>query len=141
MLGHPAAGARHGRAGGFSMRLQDRAGMAPDSLAQAANDFIAPANADARHPQRLHHLPTATPQLYVDVDRDKAQMLSVPLDSIFEALRVYLGSAYVNDFNMFGRTYRVTAQADGAIPPGARERRRASACATRTARWCRWATS
>ncbi len=51
--------------------------------------------------------------MFVDVDRDKAQMLKVPVDRIFEALRVYMGSAYVNDFNMFGRTYRVTAQAGG----------------------------
>ena len=58
---------------------------------------------------------TRTPQLYVDVDRDKAQMLKVPLEAIFEALRVYLGSAYVNDFNMFGRTFRVTAQADASF--------------------------
>jgi multidrug efflux pump subunit AcrB len=58
---------------------------------------------------------TGTPQLYVDVDRDKAQMLKVPLEAIFEALRVYLGSAYVNDFNMFGRTFRVTAQADASF--------------------------
>jgi multidrug efflux pump subunit AcrB len=58
---------------------------------------------------------TETPQLYVDVDRDKAQMLKVPLEAIFEALRVYLGSAYVNDFNMFGRTFRVTAQADAGF--------------------------
>jgi multidrug efflux pump subunit AcrB len=55
----------------------------------------------------------STPQVFVDVDRDKAQMLKVPLTSIFEAMRVFMGSAYVNDFNMFGRTYRVTAQADG----------------------------
>jgi len=58
---------------------------------------------------------TQTPQIYLDVDRDKAQMLTVPLSAVFEALRVYMGSAYVNDFNMFGRTYRVTAQADAAF--------------------------
>jgi multidrug efflux pump subunit AcrB len=51
--------------------------------------------------------------VFVDVDRDKAQMLKVPVTNIFEAMRVFMGSAYVNDFNMFGRTYRVTAQADG----------------------------
>ena len=53
-----------------------------------------------------------TPQVYVDVDRVRAQMLDVPLQNIFETLRIYVGSAYVNDFNVFGRTYRVTAQAD-----------------------------
>ena len=54
-----------------------------------------------------------TPQLYADVDRTKAKMLGVPLDNVFDTLQMYLGSAYVNDFNMFGRTYRVTAQAAG----------------------------
>ncbi len=69
-----------------------------------------------------------TPQVYVDVDRDKAQMLKVPVDNIFETLRIYLGSAYVNDFNMFGRTFRVTAQADGS-----------SASPRKTSRGCRCA--
>jgi hypothetical protein len=56
-----------------------------------------------------------TPQLFVDVDRTKAKMLGIPLDNVFEALQTYLGSVYVNDFNMFGRTYQVTAQAAGAF--------------------------
>ena len=55
---------------------------------------------------------TNTPQVFVDVDRVRAQMLDVPLQNVFETLRIYLGSAYVNDFNLFGRTYRLTAQAD-----------------------------
>ena len=54
----------------------------------------------------------STPQLFVDVDRVRAQILDVPLSNVFETLRIYLGSAYVNDFNLLGRTYRVTAQAD-----------------------------
>jgi NodT family efflux transporter outer membrane factor (OMF) lipoprotein len=54
-----------------------------------------------------------TPQLYADVDRTKAKKLNVPLSNLFDTLQVYLGSAYVNDFNLLGRTYRVTAQADG----------------------------
>ena len=53
-----------------------------------------------------------TPQMFVDVDRVRAQMLDVPLQNVFDTLRIYLGSAYVNDFHAFGRTYRVTAQAD-----------------------------
>jgi NodT family efflux transporter outer membrane factor (OMF) lipoprotein len=56
-----------------------------------------------------------TPQLYADVDRTKAKMLDVPLDNVFETLQTYLGSSYVNDFNMFGRTYQVTVQAEGAF--------------------------
>jgi hydrophobe/amphiphile efflux-1 (HAE1) family protein len=99
---------------GFSMRLQNRAGLSAHEFEQVATEFIAKANATPGIRNVFTTFSTATPQVYLDVNRDKAQMLKVPLDSIFEALRVYLGSAYVNDFNMFGRTYRVTAQADAA---------------------------
>jgi hydrophobe/amphiphile efflux-1 (HAE1) family protein len=100
---------------GFSMRLQNRANLTPAAFEKVASDFIQKANATPGITGVFTTFSTSTPQIYVDVDRDKAQMLKVPLDSIFEALRVYLGSAYVNDFNMFGRTYRVTAQADAAF--------------------------
>jgi multidrug efflux pump subunit AcrB len=55
---------------------------------------------------------TKTPQIYADIDRTKAEMLGVPVTRVFETLSVYMGSAYVNDFNILGRTFRVTAQAD-----------------------------
>ncbi len=100
---------------GFSMRLQNRANMTPAEFEKVANDFIAAANQVPGIRNVFTTFSTGTPQLYVDVDRDKAQMLHVPLEAIFEALRVYLGSAYVNDFNMFGRTFRVTAQADASF--------------------------
>ncbi len=99
---------------GFSMRLQNRANLTPLEFEKVATDFIQKANETPGIKNVFTTFSTSTPQVYVDVDRDKAQMLKVPLNSIFEALRVYLGSAYVNDFNMFGRTYRVTAQADAA---------------------------
>ncbi len=102
-----------GSSAGFAMRLQDKLGINPQDFASIANEFIATAN---RHPLIQNTFTTftaGTPQVFVDVDRDKAQILKVPIDRIFEALRVYMGSAYVNDFNMFGRTYRVTAQAEG----------------------------
>jgi multidrug efflux pump subunit AcrB len=54
----------------------------------------------------------STPQLYLDIDRVKAQMLGVNMSEVFTSLQTYLGSSYVNDFNLLGRTYRVTAQAD-----------------------------
>ena len=97
---------------GFSMRLQNRANLSSDEFARVAQGFIQAANQTPGIVNVFTTFATSTPQLYVDVDRDKAQMLKVPLSAIFEALRVYMGSAYVNDFNMFGRTYRVTAQAD-----------------------------
>ena len=100
---------------GFSMRLQNRANLAPAEFETVASEFIQKANETPGIKGVFTTFSTSTPQVYVDVDRDKAQMLKVPLDTIFEALRVYLGSAYVNDFNMFGRTYRVTAQADAAF--------------------------
>ena len=100
---------------GFSMRLQNRANMTPAQFEKVAVDFIAAANQTPGIKNVFTTFSTSTPQLYVDVDRDKAQMLKVPLEAIFEALRIYLGSAYVNDFNMFGRTFRVTAQADSSF--------------------------
>jgi hydrophobe/amphiphile efflux-1 (HAE1) family protein len=102
-----------GAAAGFSMRLQDRLGMPPAEFARITQEFVAEANRTSGIANVFTTFAAATPQVFVDVDRDKAQMLKVPVTNIFEAMRVFMGSAYVNDFNMFGRTYRVTAQADG----------------------------
>jgi multidrug efflux pump subunit AcrB len=55
---------------------------------------------------------TSTPQIYADIDRTKAEQLGVPISRVFDTLSIYMGSAFVNDFNILGRTYRVTAQAD-----------------------------
>ncbi len=103
-----------GGTSGFSMRLQDRAGLGSEAFSRAAQDLIQAANSTPGIANTFTTFSTGTPQIFVDVDRMKAQMLKVPMANIFEAMRVYMGSAYVNDFNMFGRTYRVTAQADGA---------------------------
>jgi multidrug efflux pump subunit AcrB len=64
---------------------------------------------------------TSTPQLYLDIDRAKAQLLGINVPDVFSALQVYLGSAYVNDFNLFGRTFRVTVQADANYRGDARD--------------------
>ena len=125
---------------GFSMRLQNRANLSADDFAKVARDFIQAANETPGITQVFTTFATTTPQIYVDVDRDKAQMLKVPLGAVFEALRVYMGSAYVNDFNMFGRTFRVTAQADSAsrIEPENVSRIRVR---NADGRWCRSARS
>ena len=107
----PVRGA--GAAAGFSMRLQDTLGLPAAELARITQEFVAEANRTPGIANVFTTFASATPQVFVDVDRDKAQMLKVPVTNIFEAMRVFMGSAYVNDFNMFGRTYRVTAQADG----------------------------
>ena len=64
---------------------------------------------------------TSTPQLYLDIDRAKAELLGINVADVFSTLQVYLGSAYVNDFNLFGRTVRVTAQADAHYREDARD--------------------
>ena len=101
-----------GNAGGFKMQIQDRNGVGFDELDAATQEVIKKANADPRIAQAFSTFRANTPQLFVDVNRQKAEMLDVPVGSVFESLQVYLGSVYVNDFNFLGRTYRVTAQAD-----------------------------
>ena len=84
---------------------------------------------------------TATPRIFADIDRAKADMLGVPPERVFEALQVYLGSAYVNDFNLLGRTYRVTAQADAPFRDDRSRHRQPEDPLELRARWCRSARS
>lgn len=102
-----------GSAAGYSLRLQDRGGLGSTEFSRVATEFIQTLNQTPGLSNNFTTFQTVTPQIFVDVDRTKAQMLRVPVSNIFESLRIYMGSAYVNDFNMFGRTYRVTAQASG----------------------------
>src|SRR5262249_56827214 len=68
--------------------------------------------AQTRGLQQVYSLfENTTPQLYLDIDRTKAQLLGINVPDVFAALQIYLGSSYVNDFNLFGRTFRVVAQA------------------------------
>lgn len=102
-----------GNAGGFKMIVQDQRGRGPQALEAAVQQLLVAAN-QAPEVQNVFTLyNTRTPKLYADIDRVKAEMLSVSTSDIFETLEVYLGSAFVNEFNYLGRTYRVTAQADG----------------------------
>ncbi len=102
-----------GSSSGFSMRLQDRAGVGSVELARISQELLRELGASPLVRNAFTTFQTGTPQVFVDVDRVKAQMLRVPPNNIFEAMRIYMGSAYVNDINLFGRTYRVQAQADG----------------------------
>jgi len=104
-----------GNAGGFRMMLEDRAGRGSQELQTVANAMMARANSTPGLTQVFSLFENATPQLYLDIDRTKAQLLGINVPDVFAALQIFLGSSYVNDFNLFGRTYRVTAQADGTF--------------------------
>jgi HAE1 family hydrophobic/amphiphilic exporter-1 len=101
-----------GTAGGFKMMVQDKRGRGLGALEAATQDLVGAANQVPGFTGVFSLFNTRTPKIYVDIDRVKAEMLGVTPDRVFEALQVYLGSLYVNDFNLLGRTYRVTAQAD-----------------------------
>jgi hydrophobe/amphiphile efflux-1 (HAE1) family protein len=101
-----------GNAGGFRMMIEDRAGRGPQALQAAAFSMMGAASKNPQLSQVFSFFETSTPQLYLDIDRTKAQLLGVRVPDVFQALQIYIGSSYVNDFNLFGRTYRVTAQAE-----------------------------
>ena len=101
-----------GSSGGFRMMVQDRDGAGPQALQQAVGAMMQRANQTPGLQQVFSLFEVSTPQLYLDIDRIKAQMLGVDIRDVFQALQTFLGSAYVNDFNLLGRTFRVTAQAD-----------------------------
>ena len=103
-----------GNGGGYRMIVQDRSDMGYQALEQAAGQLIGSAHQDPKLANVFTLYNTATPRIWADIDRAKSDMLGVPPERVFEALQVYLGSAYVNDFNLLGRTYRVTAQAEAA---------------------------
>jgi hydrophobe/amphiphile efflux-1 (HAE1) family protein len=100
-----------GNAGGFRMMVEDRGGLGYQALQGAAYAMMGRAAQTPGLLQVYTLFENTTPQLYLDIDRTKAQLLGINIPDVFAALQIYLGSAYVNDFNLFGRTYRVVAQA------------------------------
>jgi len=102
-----------GNAGGWKLYVQDVRGRGLAALEEAVNELALSANGTGDLAAVFSLFNTRTPKLYADIDRVKAQQIGVPPQEIFETLEVFLGSAFVNDFNFLGRTYRVTAQADG----------------------------
>ncbi len=106
-----------GFAGGFEMKIQDREGLGLDVLQERTQAVIEAATADkdgpvAPFPQTRTTFRAGVPQIYLTIDREKAEKLGVKVDDIFAALQSNLGSVYVNDFNKFGRTWQVRMQAD-----------------------------
>jgi HAE1 family hydrophobic/amphiphilic exporter-1 len=101
-----------GTGGGLKGYVQDKDGRGLPALEQAAWIIAGSAGQTPGFTQAFTQFNTHTPQIYADIDRTKAELLGVPISRVFETLSVYMGSAFVNDFNILGRTYRVTAQAD-----------------------------
>jgi hydrophobe/amphiphile efflux-1 (HAE1) family protein len=101
-----------GTGGGFTMRIQDRQGRGPELLAAATDELVGAARKAPGLTSVFSPFSANTPQVFVDIDRIKAQKLSVPIQNVTDAIETYFGSTYVNDFNILGRTYHVTAQAD-----------------------------
>ncbi|MDX1425213.1 MAG: efflux RND transporter permease subunit, partial [Kiloniellales bacterium] len=101
-----------GTSGGFKMQVQEREGGDMERVLSAARALAGRANQDPRLARVFTTFSASSPQIFLEIDRVRAQMLNVPIDAIFEALSVNLGTTYVNDFNAFGRVYQVRAQAD-----------------------------
>ena len=101
-----------GTGGGFKLMIQDRAGRGPQALEAATRQVMMAANGTPGIAFAFSLYNTATPQIRADIDRTRAEMLGVPISRVHEAMGIYMGSAFVNDFNLLGRTWRVTAQAD-----------------------------
>lgn len=103
-----------GTAGGFEFYIQNRGEGGAQRLAEVMGQFLAKANADPKLGGVNTFWRAAVPQLYVDLDRDKAKALNVPIDGAFNALAATLGTYYVNDFNKYGRTWQVLMSAEPA---------------------------
>jgi multidrug efflux pump len=110
-----------GRAGGFKFMVEDRGDVGVEVLQEEANHLISksyepPADQSASAQPKITGLFTVSrinvPQLFVDIDRKECMTMDVPLQDVFDSLQLYLGSLYVNDFNRFGRTWQVVAQAE-----------------------------
>ncbi|WP_207483172.1 efflux RND transporter permease subunit [Arenibaculum pallidiluteum] len=101
-----------GTLGGFKMQIEDRGALGYEALNQAVGAFLARAAQTPELGPTFSNYQINVPQLDVDLDRVKAKQLGVSVRDVFEAMQVYLGSLYVNDFNLFGRVYQVRVQAD-----------------------------
>ena len=98
--------------GGFKLQIQDRSNQGPEELARVTNEIISKGGTLPGMAKLFTTFRAGVPQLFVDIDRNLAKSMQVPLENVFGTLQIYLGSLYVNDLNLFGRTYQVTAQAE-----------------------------
>jgi hydrophobe/amphiphile efflux-1 (HAE1) family protein len=101
-----------GSVGGFKLQVEDRAGLGDSALYAATQSLLGRAYQTPSLAGEFSSFQINVPQIFADVDRDKVKQLGIGLNDLFQTLQIYLGSQYVNDFNKFGRTYQVIAQAD-----------------------------
>jgi gold/copper resistance efflux pump len=101
-----------GTIGGFKLQIEDRGNHGDRALFQATQQVIGEAYQSPLLAGVFSNYQVDVPQVFFDLDRERAKHLGVPLDRVFETLQIYLGSLYVNDFNLLGQTYQVTVQAD-----------------------------
>ncbi len=104
-----------GNTGGFQYVLEALQGQSPTDLAATLRGLLVTANQQPELAAVFSTFAADTPQIYLDIDRDKAQVLGVNIGNIFSALQATLGGYYVNDFNVFGRTWQVNVQAETAF--------------------------
>jgi len=98
--------------GGFKLQIQDRSNAGIEALKKVSTDMIALGSQQPGLVGLFTTFRASVPQLFLNVDRTRVKSMDVPLKDVFDTLQIYLGSLYVNDFNRFGRTYQVVAQAD-----------------------------
>ena len=101
-----------GTGGGFSYVLEDLRGGDPKVLAQTLRGLVVAANQNPQLSRVFTTFSATNPSIYLDIDRDKAQILGVPLNAVFQALQASLGGYYVNDINLYGRRWQIQAQAE-----------------------------
>jgi hydrophobic/amphiphilic exporter-1 (mainly G- bacteria), HAE1 family len=98
--------------GGFEYQLENLEGRPPEDMASVMQGMVAAANQDPRLSRVFSTFTASNPSIYLDIDREKAQALGLAIADVFNALQTALGGFYVNDFNLFGRTWQVNIQAD-----------------------------
>lgn len=103
-----------GTSGGFELQVEARGGASFDHLVSAVDTLLKEAAKSKAVTGLSSSLQAEIPQLYFDVDRDKAKFLGIPMADIFSTMKAYTGSVYVNDFNMFNRVYKVYIQAEAS---------------------------
>ncbi|KIC22525.1 efflux RND transporter permease subunit [Leisingera sp. ANG-Vp] len=103
-----------GMSAGVEMAVQQTAGGTPQDLAQSVGSLVYSANQRPEVAQSYTTFRANVPQVFVDLNREKAKTLDVPISEVFQTMQAHLGSYYVNDFNLFGRVYKVMLQAEGS---------------------------